>query len=464
MASGSTEENQEEPASVRQKAAARIAKARKWMASKRPSLLEQIAYWALVVIGFVVGAYFLFGWMMGPTGGEKPERIDITRMALTVAAGFGGLVALVVSYRKQRDAEEGRFVERFGAAAEQLGHTDVAVRMAGVYAMAGVADRTKNMEQRQQCVDVLCGYLRLPYDPKFVENNQTMMIIRNPESEESSTSREIHFQYRQNDREVRNTIVRIIADHLRRDDSQSWSKCSFDFTGVFFEDGDFTHACFVGKFVSFGKAKFVGVRTSFEGATFGGERTLFYDATFGGEVTSFLGAKLDGELTTFAGATFGGQMAVFADAAFGGERTLFDEVTFGGQVTSFAKATFGAKETSFVGTTFGGGTTLFGRATFGGEVTSFFGATFSRHEVSFFMARFGARETSFNSASFSGEEITFQRVTFSGKVIDFSGPEQWSPEPKFDWDDPSSGILKPDNVKPHDWPPVENPDPGPGDS
>jgi hypothetical protein len=54
--------------------------------------------------------------------------------------------------------------ERFATAAEQLGNDKpAAVRLAGVYAMAGLADDWK--ENRQTCVDVLCGYLRLPYNP-----------------------------------------------------------------------------------------------------------------------------------------------------------------------------------------------------------------------------------------------------------------------------------------------------------
>ena len=54
--------------------------------------------------------------------------------------------------------------ERFATAAGQLGgDKPSAVRLAGVYAMAGLADDWP--ENRQTCVDVLCGYLRLPYDP-----------------------------------------------------------------------------------------------------------------------------------------------------------------------------------------------------------------------------------------------------------------------------------------------------------
>src|SRR5215471_9108296 len=54
--------------------------------------------------------------------------------------------------------------ERFATAAEQLGgDKPPAVRLAGVYAMAGLADDWE--KNRQTCVDVLCGYLRMPDEP-----------------------------------------------------------------------------------------------------------------------------------------------------------------------------------------------------------------------------------------------------------------------------------------------------------
>ena len=54
--------------------------------------------------------------------------------------------------------------ERFATSAGQLGDDKpAAVRLAGVYAMAGLAEDWE--ENRQTCVDVLCAYLRLPYDP-----------------------------------------------------------------------------------------------------------------------------------------------------------------------------------------------------------------------------------------------------------------------------------------------------------
>ncbi len=100
------------------------------------------------------------------TSSKAADPIDITKLSFTVAGGVGAAVALVVAYRRRRDIEQGRFVERFGAAAVQLGDHDVAVRIAGVYAMAGVADESTGLH-RQQCIDVLCGYLRLPTPPSW---------------------------------------------------------------------------------------------------------------------------------------------------------------------------------------------------------------------------------------------------------------------------------------------------------
>src|SRR5580704_5322381 len=54
--------------------------------------------------------------------------------------------------------------ERFATAADKLGgYKPPAVRLAGAYAMAGLADDWE--KNRQTCVDVLCAYLRLPYEP-----------------------------------------------------------------------------------------------------------------------------------------------------------------------------------------------------------------------------------------------------------------------------------------------------------
>jgi hypothetical protein len=89
--------------------------------------------------------------------------------------------------------------------------------------MAGLAeDWEKN---RQTCVDVLCAYLRMPYEPDPAEG--------------------LAFRA---DREVRHTVIRVITTHLKHDvaKAKSWQSLNFDFTGVVFDGGDFTGAKFSG--------------------------------------------------------------------------------------------------------------------------------------------------------------------------------------------------------------------------
>ena len=63
----------------------------------------------------------------------------------------------------RREQRTGWLKERFATAADQLDSGKPAVRLAGVYAMADLADDWA--ENRQTCVDVLCAYLRMPYEP-----------------------------------------------------------------------------------------------------------------------------------------------------------------------------------------------------------------------------------------------------------------------------------------------------------
>jgi uncharacterized membrane-anchored protein YhcB (DUF1043 family) len=87
--------------------------------------------------------------------------------------------------------------ERFATAAGQLGNDKpAAVRLAGVYAMAGLADDWRENRQNQQtCIDVLCGFLRLPYSSKGTDPYEQSAHLRN--------------------REVCHTVIRVIAAHLQ---------------------------------------------------------------------------------------------------------------------------------------------------------------------------------------------------------------------------------------------------------
>jgi hypothetical protein len=99
------------------------------------------------------------------------DTISVLQPVFASVAGAGALVALVVAYRRQKVAEADSahdrnrvFNERFTAIAAQLGDDQPAVRLAGVHAMAGLADDWD--ANRQTCIDVLCAYLRMPYEPE----------------------------------------------------------------------------------------------------------------------------------------------------------------------------------------------------------------------------------------------------------------------------------------------------------
>jgi hypothetical protein len=161
----------------------------------------------------------------------------VLQLVFATVAGAGALVALIVAYRRQKITEANSvhdrtrvFNERFTAIAAQLGDAQPAVRPAGVHAMGGLADDWK--QNRQTCIDVLCAYLRLPYDP-------------DPGKDAKPAKRTAY----QANREVRHTIIRLIKAHLRPRAAVSWQGRIFDFTGVVFDGGDFSAARFSGGIV-----------------------------------------------------------------------------------------------------------------------------------------------------------------------------------------------------------------------
>lgn len=125
------------------------------------------------------------------SAGAAVEAVRVNRETATGAAT-----------RAQADA----IAKRYQDAASQLGHEQAPVRLAGAYAMARLADDWP--EQRQECVDVLCAYLRMDWKSvdRFDENEP-------PEPPET---------------EVRRAVVDLIATHVRKDAPTSWSSLDFN--------------------------------------------------------------------------------------------------------------------------------------------------------------------------------------------------------------------------------------------
>jgi hypothetical protein len=181
------------------------------------------------------------------------STVGVLQLVFASVAGAGALVALIVAYRRQKIAEADSahdrtrvFNERFTTIAAQLGDAQPAVRLAGVHAMAGLADDWKS--NRQTCIDVLCAYLRLPYEPD--------------PGEEASAPARLAFRA---SREVRHTVIRVITAHLSGGATVSWQGLNFDFTGAEFSGGtvDFGGAQFSGGAVDFSRVQFSGGAVDF---------------------------------------------------------------------------------------------------------------------------------------------------------------------------------------------------------
>ncbi|MFF7127188.1 pentapeptide repeat-containing protein [Streptomyces sp. NPDC008240] len=326
--------------------------------------------WAILVVG-------LGGGLLGGTGVYFGARRSSR--------------SLRESAEKSLEHERTRLLnERFSTAAELLGHEEAACRLAGVHAMAGLADDWA--ERRQTCIDVLCAYLRMPYYPLGPN-------IDGPADGQAN-------------REVRLTVIRTIRDHLLRDTPPETSWCGYDldFTGATFDGGDFSFA------------RFSGGKVGFTGAAFSGSEVSFSGAKFSGSEVSFSGAKFSGGKLSFGGATFSSGEVSFRDAAFSGSEVSFNGIFRGGRV-NFYKATFSV-----------------GRVNFNG-------ATFASGEVSFNGAVFSGGEVSFNGAVFSGGLVPFHSAQFCGGVVDMRAPADWSRPPSFDDNlltTPPAGLLLPD--------------------
>lgn len=196
------------------------------------------------------------------------------------------------SFRRTLEHQQTQlFNERFAVAADKLGHSQPSTRLAGVYAMAGLADDWES--QRQACIEVLCAYLRLPY-----------------ETDTASP------RYREGEREIRRTIIRVIRDHLRPGYTKvPWGGYNFSFEGAVFDCGDLSHILLSGGHLSFHGVKFLTGTFHFTGAQFDGTQVWFNSAHFLGANVKFERARFVRGSVTFTGAEYTGGTISFKHAS-----------------------------------------------------------------------------------------------------------------------------------------------------
>jgi uncharacterized protein YjbI with pentapeptide repeats len=299
---------------------------------------------ATVALGlFITAVVGYVGWLvlLSPQAvhnvGQPNEVFDLTKIALSVAAGVGGVVAIVVAFRKQRVAEDAHKLtaqahelanashardgvrllnERFATAAKLLGEKEApAIRLAGVHAMARLADDWEG--NRQMCIDVLCAYIRLPYD-----------LDGAPPGE----------------REVRATIFSIIRSHLRSVAEVSWNGCRFDFSGSVIDGGSLDGIVFTDGLLDFSEVRFAGARFSLRDAEVRGGELSFSSATVSTEL-DVAGLKLiDGRIGFLSAAIRSGTVNL-SNCHIRGGQIDFTMAHLAGGAVDFSDGYFYANET-----------------------------------------------------------------------------------------------------------------------
>ncbi|GIM97129.1 pentapeptide repeat-containing protein [Paractinoplanes toevensis] len=358
-----------------------------WLLSDRGIFTVAATVAGLGIVG-LIGMWLIANRLHGADRAQL--EIDAIKYGLGFIAAGGAAAALLLSVRRQQlsershqlelskqdhelrkqthleaDAADRRVTELYTKAVEQLGSTDAAVRLGGLYALERVAEN--NPGQRQTIVNVICAYLRMPYTPPAepTKNTHPAGVAATATDAGAASGRD-----RRQELQVRLTAQRILTAHLRRPDDiptadlkgmeanprqQFWPRIDLDLTGATLVDWTLIRAAI--RSARFGGATFMG-EAWFRGATFT-ENAEFGGATFTGDAL-FEGATFTGD-AWFEGATF------TMDARFNGAtftvNAWFNAATFTG-TAEFGSATF-AWTAEFGGATFAGNV-WFHRATFYG--------------------------------------------------------------------------------------------------
>ncbi|MDG4834088.1 pentapeptide repeat-containing protein [Solwaraspora sp. WMMD1047] len=244
-------------------------------------------YYGAATIAIVTAAVII--WLWREAGNSPQLRIDAVRTGFTVGFGAGGALALILAARRQwlqersqdhqeraklldhqhlervasateHDTRSRRITELYSKSLDQLGSEKAVVRLGGLYALERLA--AENPPHRQMIVNVICAYLRMPFD-----------YILDPSVSQDELA-------------VRLAAQRILEKNLYSGGAVSQStgptydsqrkEIDIDLSGASLVDFYFVH-CRVGR-AMFDRSHFFGNRTLFTGTEF--EQAWFQDATF----------------------------------------------------------------------------------------------------------------------------------------------------------------------------------------
>lgn len=334
--------------------------------------------WAATITGVaLIGLGVL--WFLDFPAIDRPERLAVSALdaiatrAFAVVAGLSGIALLVISYHRQRNNNQENlraqkaaerediklFNDRFTAAYTELGSEHPAVRLGAVHALAHLADDAPNHRLRQTCIDVLCAYVRMPYEPAPESEpapapDSPVDLGGKDARSDGRRAEERHARFLEyaSFREVRHSILRAVSDRLREADSP-WQGHSFDFTGAVFDGGQFRGIDLVAGHLNFNEARFNAGEVDFRYSRLGTATVSFRRARFNGGTVNFRHVLFAGERDQEGWtdnpdtARLRGTHADFARARFEGARVLFHDTHFGETSASFFRVEFTSGSVEF---------------------------------------------------------------------------------------------------------------------
>lgn len=231
--------------------------------------------------------------------------------------------------RQRAGDDRGRIAdERFARALELLGNDADQVRVGALHALAGLA-RTRP-EYTQTTLDILCAYLRRPYDHASYLERRSADTDSEPTADEQDTVwRDVDSD---RERQVRLAAQRLIIDLLPAASELDTPNYNLDLTGAALEYFDLSHKR-VGTFTARSAHFYEAV--SFEGTRFAGPMWLTWAHLWGEAFRA--NDMVCGGISWWSNFTASGPVE-------------FDRTDFRGE-TKFAYATF-ADRVSFIGCRF----------------------------------------------------------------------------------------------------------------
>lgn len=345
-----------------------------------------LAVLAFTLLGLVWGSGSFLervstNWHSVPAAETAP--LETVKVSLTTIGGIGAVGYLVIKFRERSDAERSEADTKLLAAVQQLGSNSPQVRIAGVYALADVADTFRG-EYRQRVADILCGYLRTNRDAR-------------------------------SDGAVESTIISVLGKHLRKqtkkgashsassqaiEADQLWCDCTIDLHGATLTEQLKLHNTYIAGSASFRDAAFIG-GTQFDSATFAAYAD-FSGATFHSE--SHFNGTIFEDGVSFSNTQFEGAVAfhganIHGTLLSGLHPETLERITIR-EAISFHSATFNDQA-------------VFDFATFFDNVD--FDNVIFRQEVSFWSTHFEG-DTYLNDTLFESD-VSFFGTYFAGAVL-----------------------------------------------